>query len=319
MGRHEGGSQARLDGGLVAQNPQSGCGGTEGTGHPDRVAWPGPASQHRWTLAAAGHRHGDHEALRVGQVPSDDGASVLLGCRGQPVVEQHQICPGGTGHGDQGVTGHRSHRGDVAQRMLPSPSSPDRRCRSEPDRRVPRPPRCPPRGAASPSAVRITTAASSPIQVSPGKLGSPSRRRRFSIAANSPLTAPIRLTSSHKGDRRHSPGSQAQSKGELFKRDLHRAADKEPSPHRLGRGLGVHHAARAGALVRRERGRVRRLCADLGRGRHVRAALRGEAAQQLLGPLRSGRRGPSRGPHVHLLRERGRGAERPTTGAIPKR
>ena len=32
----------------------------------------------------------------------------------------------------------------------------------------------------------------------------------------------------------------------------------------------------------------------------------GQAAQQLLGPLRSGRRGPCRGPHVHLLHLRAR-------------
>ena len=45
-----------------------------------------------------------------------------------------------------------------------------------------------------------------------------------------------------------------------------------------------------------------RLCAGARRRRHVHDARRGQAAEQLLGPLRSRRRRPRRGPHVHLLR-----------------
>ncbi len=43
-----------------------------------------------------------------------------------------------------------------------------------------------------------------------------------------------------------------------------------------------------------------------GRLRHLHQARRGEAPEQLLGTLRSGRCGPSRGPHLHLCGERGR-------------
>ena len=44
-----------------------------------------------------------------------------------------------------------------------------------------------------------------------------------------------------------------------------------------------------------------RLCRRARRRRHVHAARRGQAPEQLLGALRSRRRRPRRGPHVHLL------------------
>ena len=58
--------------------------------------------------------------------------------------------------------------------------------------------------------------------------------------------------------------------------------------------------------MRRLRGRVRGALRQPRRVRHVRAARRDEAAEQLLRPQRSGRRRSRRGPHVHLQRERGR-------------
>ena len=45
-----------------------------------------------------------------------------------------------------------------------------------------------------------------------------------------------------------------------------------------------------------------------GRARARSPARRGEAPEQLLGPLRPRRRGPGGGPHLHLLGDRGRGA-----------
>ena len=61
-----------------------------------------------------------------------------------------------------------------------------------------------------------------------------------------------------------------------------------------------------GALVRRLRGGVRPARRRAGRGRHVRAAVRRQAAQQLPRAVRPRRRRPGRGPHVHLLRARDR-------------
>ncbi len=55
---------------------------------------------------------------------------------------------------------------------------------------------------------------------------------------------------------------------------------------------------------------------DVGRLRHVHETRRGEAAEQLLGPLRSRRCRPGRGSHVHLLGHAGAKPVRTTTGAI---
>ena len=55
------------------------------------------------------------------------------------------------------------------------------------------------------------------------------------------------------------------------------------------------------------------------RQRHVHDARPGQAAQQLLGPLRPGRRRPRRGPHVHLLRPPSGTPAPTTTGASPTR
>ena len=58
-----------------------------------------------------------------------------------------------------------------------------------------------------------------------------------------------------------------------------------------------------------------RLCAAARRRGHVHAAQRREAPEQLLGALRSRRRRPGRGPHVHLLGHRATTRARRTTGA----
>ena len=61
-----------------------------------------------------------------------------------------------------------------------------------------------------------------------------------------------------------------------------------------------------GRLVRRV-GRGVRPALPATRGqRHLHPAVRGQAPEQLLGPLRPGRRGPGRGPHLHLLHQGGR-------------
>ena len=60
-----------------------------------------------------------------------------------------------------------------------------------------------------------------------------------------------------------------------------------------------------------------RLCQELVASGHVHVARRGQAPEQLLGPLRSRRRGPGRGPHVHLLRATSATPARTTTGAEP--
>ena len=70
--------------------------------------------------------------------------------------------------------------------------------------------------------------------------------------------------------------------------------------------VGGRPPARRRVLVRRQRRRVRPSVRRAGRVRDVHVARRGEAAEQLLGPLRSRRRGPGRGPHVHLLGGRAR-------------
>ena len=70
------------------------------------------------------------------------------------------------------------------------------------------------------------------------------------------------------------------------------------------------HAARARPLVRRLGRGVRRALPGDGRGRHLRDALRGEAAQLLPRPLGPRRRRAGRGPHLHLLR-REAGRRRP--------
>ena len=44
-----------------------------------------------------------------------------------------------------------------------------------------------------------------------------------------------------------------------------------------------------------------RLCQAAGRRRHLHQAVGRQAAEQLLGPLGPRRRGPGRGPHLHLL------------------
>ena len=48
------------------------------------------------------------------------------------------------------------------------------------------------------------------------------------------------------------------------------------------------------------------LCADAGRGRHVPAPERASAPQLLPRPVRPQRRGPRRGPHLHLQQAQGR-------------
>ena len=59
------------------------------------------------------------------------------------------------------------------------------------------------------------------------------------------------------------------------------------------------------------------LCAGPRRLRHVHDARRGQAPEQLLGPLRPRRRRPRRGPHVHLLDQRAR--RRPEQQLAPAR
>ena len=82
---------------------------------------------------------------------------------------------------------------------------------------------------------------------------------------------------------------------------------------RLGRPLGVDLPARSDRVVRRFGEEYDRLCAALVAAGTF--AKLDEAAEQLLGALRSGRRRPGRGPHVHLLGNRGSTPARPTTGA----
>ena len=62
----------------------------------------------------------------------------------------------------------------------------------------------------------------------------------------------------------------------------------------------------ADPLVRRLGRGVRLPGPDPDRRRHLRDALRRQAAELLPRPLRPRRRGPGRRPHLHLLRERGR-------------
>ena len=68
----------------------------------------------------------------------------------------------------------------------------------------------------------------------------------------------------------------------------------------------AHPPARRRLLVRRLGRGVRPAVRRARRQRHVHVARPGQAAEQLLGPLRSRRRGPRRGPHVHLLGRRAR-------------
>ena len=74
----------------------------------------------------------------------------------------------------------------------------------------------------------------------------------------------------------------------------------------LGGRVGGGPPARRRLLVRRLRRGVRAPVPAARRRRHLHQARRGQAPEQLLGPLRPGRRRPRRGPHLHLLRERGR-------------
>ena len=62
-----------------------------------------------------------------------------------------------------------------------------------------------------------------------------------------------------------------------------------------------------------------RLCRAPGRRRHVRAAERRQAAEQLPRAVRSRRRRPRRGPHVHLLRAARSTPAPPTTGVTRPR
>ena len=68
------------------------------------------------------------------------------------------------------------------------------------------------------------------------------------------------------------------------------------------RGRGADHT-RPHRVVRRLGRRVRPALPGAGRRRDVHPAVRRQAAQQLLGALRPRRRGPRRGPHLHLLGE----------------
>ena len=67
-------------------------------------------------------------------------------------------------------------------------------------------------------------------------------------------------------------------------------------------------------LVRRLRRGVRPAVPAARRRRHLHQARRRQAPEQLLGPLRPGRRRPRRGPHVHLLASARTTPARPTTG-----
>ena len=80
---------------------------------------------------------------------------------------------------------------------------------------------------------------------------------------------------------------------------------------RLGRRGRRADDARRGPLVRRLRRGVRRAVPAARRQRDVHEALRRQAPRQLLGPLGPRRRGPGRGPHLHLL-ERARSTPGPT-------
>src|SRR3954463_7659414 len=73
--------------------------------------------------------------------------------------------------------------------------------------------------------------------------------------------------------------------------ERHRRANHPPEAARLGRPGGRADAARNGALVRRLRRGIRRAEPAARGGRHVRAALRRQAAELVPGALESEGRG----------------------------
>ena len=75
---------------------------------------------------------------------------------------------------------------------------------------------------------------------------------------------------------------------------------------RLGRRDGRAHRRQGRLLVRRQRRRVRAPRRAALRRRHLHQARSGAAAAQLPGAQQPERRRPGRGPHLHLLRARGR-------------
>ena len=85
------------------------------------------------------------------------------------------------------------------------------------------------------------------------------------------------------------------------------APTRRPRTQSSSTGWGDRRAdpARRHPLVRRLRRGVRRPRPGPGRRRHLRAPLRRQAPELLPRPLRPRRRGPGRGPHLHLLREGG--------------
>ncbi len=87
----------------------------------------------------------------------------------------------------------------------------------------------------------------------------------------------------------------------------------------MGHGGGAAHNPRSYPLVRRIGRGVRRAVPVARRQRNLHQALAGQAAEQLLRSLRSGRRRARRRPHVHLLRRTRSTRGRPTTGANRRR
>ena len=93
------------------------------------------------------------------------------------------------------------------------------------------------------------------------------------------------------------------------------ASHHQRSAESLGGRVGWHPAARRRLLVRRLGGGVRAALQELVDCRHVHRLDEAKRPEQLLGTQRSGRRCPSRRPHVHLFRRSERTPAPTTTGA----
>ena len=125
-------------------------------------------------------------------------------------------------------------------------------------------------------------------------------RGRFSVPGASPGPAARQMTTARRSRPRH--------RGAAWTHEHHRfRPHQERAPAGLGRGGGRADRARRDPLVRRLGRGVRQPLPDARRRGHVRAAVRREAAELLPRAVRSRRRRARRGPHVHLLGDRGRG------------
>ncbi len=195
--------------GAGPQQAQPGGRPAQGAGHEQAVPGPGPRAEQGVLPGAlaerAEHGHRDHQEAGLRQVPAHHHAGGLGRRGGHPVAQPIEVGPGRRGDRDQGVVrpgphggqvGHRDHQGLVADVVRAAEVEIDvdplddqvggQQGSGRPFRTRPGRPGAsgPGRVEPGPGGPTATTAASSPIQVSPVGGRGPSGKRARAATSN---------------------------------------------------------------------------------------------------------------------------------------